>query len=118
MKIFTQIESVSQTSDKLTLHTCDPYTLERSSVEADYVFLGTGYKQDYVPPLLSQLQPWLSLGSDNGVQVEQNYRLTTAPSFRPAIFVNGLSERSHGIGEGQSFSLLAMRAGILTHSLF
>lgn len=118
LKIFTHIESASQTPDKLTLHTCDPYTLERSSVEADYVFLGTGYKQDYVPPLLSQLQPWLSLGSDNGVQVEQNYRLTTAPSLRPAIFVNGLSERSHGIGEGQSFSLLAMRAGILTHSLF
>lgn len=118
LKIFTHIESVLQTPTTLTLQTCDPYTQERSSVSADYVILGTGYQQDYIPSVLSQLQPWLTLGTDNGVLVEQNYKLTTCPLFKPTIFVNGLSERSHGIGEGQSFSLLAMRAGILTHSLF
>ncbi|WP_426214586.1 SidA/IucD/PvdA family monooxygenase [Pseudomonas sp. DWRC2-2] len=118
LKVFTHIESVSQDQATLTLHTCDPYTRECDSVSADYVILGTGYQQDYVPAPLAQLQPWLTLGNDNGVLVEQNYRLTTAPNFKPAVYVNGLSERSHGIGEGQSFSLLAMRAGILTHSLF
>ncbi|BBP65619.1 MULTISPECIES: SidA/IucD/PvdA family monooxygenase [Pseudomonas] len=118
LKIFTQVESASPTEAGVTLDLCDPYTQEHSSLDADYVILGTGYQQDYIPSLLSQLQPWLSLGSDNGVRVEQNYKLTTTASFQPAIFVNGLSERSHGIGEGQSFSLLAMRAGILTHSLF
>ncbi|MGC6372116.1 SidA/IucD/PvdA family monooxygenase [Pseudomonas sp. K2I15] len=118
LQIFTHIESASHTATHVTLQTCDPYTQERSSVSVDYVILGTGYTQDYIPSALSQLQPWLTLGNDNGVQVERNYKLATDPLFKPAIFVNGLSERSHGIGEGQSFSLLAMRAGVLTHSLF
>ncbi|MNJ04441.1 hypothetical protein D3C73_1652140 [compost metagenome] len=33
------------------------------------------------------------------------------------IYVNGLSERTHGISDGQSFSAVAFRAGVIFESL-
>lgn len=88
----------------------DTFSGQTETLEVDAVVLGTGYQQYRVPPLLSNLQPWLKADSDGGLLIDRDYRVATQGDCAVKIWVNGLSERSHGISDSQSFSLMALRA--------
>lgn len=88
----------------------DTFNQQEESFEVDAIVLATGYEQPLLPPLLTLLQPWLQQESDGGVIVNRDYELAVKDHSDVRIFVNGLSERCHGISDGQSFSLLALRA--------
>ena len=88
----------------------DNFTGARSVHHVDGVVLATGYLQHVVPPLLSNLQPWLACDDDGGLLVSRDYSVAMRANTDVNIVANGLSERSHGISDGQSFSLMALRA--------
>lgn len=95
----------------------DTFSRHRETLEVDAVVLGTGYQQLLVPPLLASLQPWLKADHDGGLLIGRDYSVATQPDCDARIWVNGLSERSHGISDSQSFSLLALRAERIAHAL-
>lgn len=88
----------------------DIYSLQRSSFEVDAIVLATGYQQPLIPSVLATLQPWLERDDDGGLAIGRDYRVALRDESGVNIFVNGLSERTHGISDGQSFSLMAMRS--------
>lgn len=75
---------------------------------ADGVVLATGYRRS--PALLAGLVPYVQAAPDGTPTVGADYRLRTGPDFGPAVFLQGLSEASHGPSE-TLLSLLAVRAG-------
>lgn len=110
----TALEPVGE-GYRVTLN--DIFTGEATVQEVDAVVLGTGYLQHLVPPLLSNLQPWLATDKDGGLLIDRDYRVALKPETGVRIFANGLSERSHGISDGQSFSLMALRAERIMQAL-
>jgi L-ornithine N5-monooxygenase len=81
---------------------------------ADGVVLATGYRR--TPALLDGLAPYLERTAAGTPDVAPDYRVRTVPGFAPAIFLQGLSEATHGPSE-TLLSLLAVRAGEIAERL-
>jgi len=56
---------------------------------------------------------------DGALQVEYNYRIRLTQRHRVGapIFLNGLCESSHGMGDAGSFSLLAQRSAAIVEAI-
>lgn len=55
---------------------------------------------------------------DHGyLDVGPEYDLRPTRAGTPALFLNGLCESSHGIGDAGSFSLLSLRAKVIADGL-
>lgn len=89
---------------------------EITQVPVDCVILATGYEQPAIPPLLSALLPWLELDSGNAIDISKNYEVRTTKSD-VKIYACGISERTHGLGDALSFSLVAIRAKQILDSI-
>jgi L-ornithine N5-oxygenase len=101
---------VEKTVDGYRVTLTDTFSRRSQVLEVDVIVLGTGYQQYLLPPLLSNLQPWLKTDLDGGLVIDREYRVVTQGPCDVNVWVNGLSERSHGISDSQSFSLMALRA--------
>lgn len=111
VKAHSVVEAITRSDANFRVTLKEMYTGERSDHEVDAIVLATGYLQHVIPPILSNLQPWLRpAATDSGLLISRDYQIALAEGARPRIFANGLSERSHGISDGQSFSLMALRA--------
>jgi L-ornithine N5-oxygenase len=110
MRPFCEIDAVTIVDGNYHVLLRDIFSGQRSRLTVDGIILGTGFEQPPVPSLLAELLPWLDLADDGGVVIDRDYRVALKRSRNVAIFANGLSERAHGIGDAQSFSLVAMRA--------
>lgn len=110
MQPYSVIERVSQEDNAYRVVTKDKFTGEELAFEVDAIVLATGYQQYQVLPLLASLQPWLRKDSDGGLLINRDYQVAMHENCDVRLFVNGLSERSHGISDSQSFSLMALRA--------
>lgn len=71
----------------------------------DTVVLATGYLRNHHKTLLAPVARWLG-----DFSAERNYRLRTAPDFRPGIFLQGACEASHGLSD-TLLSITAVRTG-------
>lgn len=60
----------------------------------DAVILATGYNRDYHKSLLKPLSPYMG-----DFTVDRQYCLQSTPNFRPAIFLQGACESSHGLSD-------------------
>ncbi len=107
---YSEISQVEKTTDGYRVTLTDTFSLRSQVLEVDVIVLGTGYQQPVIPPLLSNLQPWLKADVDGGLVIDRDYRVATQGQCDVNVWVNGLSERSHGISDSQSFSLMALRA--------
>jgi L-ornithine N5-oxygenase len=94
----------------------DVYNGECIKVETDIVILGTGYEEDLFPSLLDKLRSFVQFDEEGGAHVSRDYRILTCDTFRPIIYLNGLSERTHGMSDAQSFSMMALRAEVIFRS--
>lgn len=95
----------------------DIFTGERTEERASAVVLATGYLQHIVPPLLSNLQPWLKADDDGGLSIDRSYRIAVNDTCDVTIFSNGLPEPSHGVSDGQSLLPVALRADRIVQRL-
>lgn len=107
---YSEISALEKTADGYRVTLTDTFSLRSQVVDVDVIVLGTGYQQHLLPPLLSNLQPWLKTDLDGGLVIDREYRVATQGQCDVQLWVNGLSERSHGISDSQSFSLMALRA--------
>jgi L-ornithine N5-oxygenase len=108
---FSELVSVNRHGDCYRIVLRDVFKDEKTELLVDAILLGTGYQQPKIPPLLAALQPWLDVTDEDALSIERDYRIKLKGRCEVSIFANGLSERSHGISDAQSFSLLALRAG-------
>jgi L-ornithine N5-oxygenase len=77
----------------------------------DAVVLATGYTRQQHHGLLKDLKPYLP-----GMRVDRNYRLISSPQFKPAIFLQGSCEPSHGLSD-TLLSITAIRTKEISDAL-
>jgi L-ornithine N5-oxygenase len=114
---YSEISQVEKSADGYRVTLTDTFSQLTQVLELDVIVLGTGYQQHLIPPLLSNLQPWLKADLDGGLEIDRDYHIATQGACDVKLWVNGLSERSHGISDSQSFSLMALRAQRIAHGL-
>lgn len=105
---------------RLRLTIEERHTGEVESEEFDCVVVATGFRdlgpaehQEPYPALLEGVIEHFRFDADGYLQVNQDYSLVSTSPGVPPLFLNGLCETSHGIGDSGSFSLLAPRAATI-----
>jgi L-ornithine N5-oxygenase len=110
----------------VALNLTEHITGERETLTVDRVILATGYRDlgvqgrtEQLPPLLSDLAKVLRVDADSPLSVGLDYGVEpdSAVGGVPPIYVNGLCESTHGLGDAGSFSLLALRSKAIVQSL-
>lgn len=95
----------------------DIYTGSRDRVSADLLVLATGFLdigrngRDGLPALLTNVAESFSW-TGGYLDVERDYRVRYREDSQtmPDLYMNGLCESSHGLGDAGSFSLVSVRA--------
>jgi L-ornithine N5-monooxygenase len=77
----------------------------------DVAVLATGYRRDHYKSLLTPLMPYL-----NDYSVNRQYRINSLPEFKPAIFLQGACEISHGLSD-TLLSVTAVRTNEIAQEL-
>lgn len=68
---------------------------DRDYIESyDIVVLATGYNRDYHKYLLAPILPYFE-----DMRVDRQYRLRSVTQFKPAVFLQGACESSHGLSD-------------------
>ncbi|MEU7552884.1 SidA/IucD/PvdA family monooxygenase [Streptomyces sp. NPDC044571] len=113
-----------ETGDRIALDFLERTTGERISETVDFAVLATGFRnmgpgphEELCPPLMAPLAKLFATEPDGRLQVSADYALEPVADGTPPLFLNGLCESSHGIGDAGSFSLLSLRAATLTDAL-
>lgn len=110
------IEKVTSGRD-LFLNLKDVYTGATELVHADLLILATGFLdigrngRDGLPSLLTNVAKHFSW-TGGYLDVERDYRVRYSGKSEPMpdLYLNGLCESSHGLGDAGSFSLVSVRA--------
>ncbi|MFE7134550.1 SidA/IucD/PvdA family monooxygenase [Streptomyces sp. NPDC057638] len=122
----TRISQVLTQDDGMKLLLQDVHTHEAESLHVDAVILATGFRnfgraenEELHHPLLAGVVDNYAVDQDGVPLITRSYQLVPAndrPSA-PPIFLNGLCEHSHGLGDAGSFSLLSYRAAEMERAL-
>ncbi|CAH2791146.1 MAG: PROBABLE L-ORNITHINE 5-MONOOXYGENASE OXIDOREDUCTASE PROTEIN() [uncultured Caballeronia sp.] len=121
----TEVESVNADERGIHLGLHETITGGRTSESFDLVVLATGFldigpgaKREPYPGLLNGISSLLDLGRGY-LKVSIDYRVQLAGQSEHAapIYLNGLCESSHGMGDSGSFSLLSLRSAAIVQSL-
>lgn len=119
------ISRVTGFDDRLVLTLAARGGTSLEHIEADAVVLATGFRdmgkgvqQEPHHPLLSELAQHFAWTASGYLHVERDYRLRPLDGAELGpLYLNGLCESTHGIGDAGSFSLLSVRAQTITTSL-
>jgi L-ornithine N5-oxygenase len=106
-----EVRAVRAASDGLHLTLRDLNTGSDSTCRYDTVVLATGYARDHHKTLLAPLAAHL-----DGFAADRDYRLRSQPGFRPAVFLQGACEHSHGLSD-TLLSVTAARTGEIGNAL-
>jgi L-ornithine N5-oxygenase len=87
-----------------------------SVLEADHVVFATGYRHGEPDRLLGPLEPWLSRGPDDLVEVGRDFRVVTDSRMTAGLYLQGATEHLHGITTSL-LSTSSVRAGEIAASL-
>src|SRR5450830_43867 len=117
MEVNSELLSLTKSAQGYQVILRDSFTGALTEYEVDAIALGSGYQQSKVPPLLAQLDKFLMKDADGNLLVDKEYKVKLRNSEQAEIYVNGLSERTHGISDSQSFSAVAFRAGVIFESM-
>lgn len=83
-----------------------------------FLDLGTGVKREPWPGVLKTMSPILRAERDAiDIAVDYRVRLQGAADRGAPLYLNGLCESSHGMGDAGSFSLLALRSEAIVRSV-
>ncbi|GAA1407883.1 MULTISPECIES: lysine N(6)-hydroxylase/L-ornithine N(5)-oxygenase family protein [Oerskovia] len=120
-----QVRSLEVGEDGVRLSVDELNTGAHEELEADFVVLATGFRdlgpashQERVPALVRHIADDFVFDDHGYLVVGTDYEVRPADVTTPALFLNGLCESSHGIGDAGSFSLLSLRAKIIADSLW
>jgi len=127
-KVFVQGNSEVRTAeaddDGVSFEVEEVHTKEMVADRADLVVLATGFRdlgphphQEPYPAVLGDVIDRFRFDDDGYLIVEADYSLRPYDDSTPPLFLNGLCESSHGIGDAGSFSLLSLRAATIRDGL-
>ena len=105
------IEQASTAGPEVALSIRDNASGAVSGADYSAVILATGYKRDNGGELLDAVRAYI-----HETKLERDYRLPAKPEFRPAIYLQGYSESTHGLSD-TLLSVLAIRAQEIASSL-
>ncbi|MEU7279015.1 SidA/IucD/PvdA family monooxygenase [Streptomyces sp. NPDC045431] len=116
---------VAETGDgRIALDFLERHTGETITDTVDFAVLATGFRnmgpgpdEELCPPLMASLADRFATEPDGRLEVDADYALRPVADGTPPLFLNGLCESSHGIGDAGSFSLLSLRAATLADAL-
>jgi len=83
---------------------------EIKRLDVDAVICATGYKRPHDMKLLSGIKPFALEDDENQFVLSRNYALQTSDTFKPKIFIQGMSESTHGLSD-TLLSVISTRAG-------
>ena len=95
-------------------------------LDTDAVVLATGFRnlgindhEEKYPPVLAPLISALRVDSKGILHINRDYSLEWNGDHAnsPALYLNGLCESSHGLGDAGSFSLLSLRSWEIASSI-
>jgi L-ornithine N5-oxygenase len=117
--------SVAEKNDRVAIEFRERHTGESVRDEVDFAVLATGFRnlgpgpdEELYPPLMAGIADQFAAEEDGRLLVGADYALAPrAAGEMPPLFLNGLCESSHGIGDAGSFSLLSLRATTLSEAL-
>jgi L-ornithine N5-oxygenase len=106
----------------VTLALRNRFREKATTLSLDAVVLATGFKDlgvgegcEPYPPILAGVADDLQRRGDTALDVERDYRVRTKSEL--GLYLNGLCESSHGLGDAGSFSLLSLRSAEIAASL-
>lgn len=115
-----QVIDIGEEDDRVGLVVAEVNYGDIEHDEVDLVVVATGFRdlgpepnQEPYPPMLVGLSDQLTFDQDGYLAINEDYSLITAPADAPPVFLNGLCESTHGIGDSGSFSLLSLRAAAI-----
>lgn len=100
-----EVRGARAAADGIHLDMVDLNECRETTARYDVVVLATGYSRDMHKSLLEPIAPYLG-----DFSVDRNYQIETAPDFRPAIFLQGACESSHGLSD-TLLSVTSVRTG-------
>jgi L-ornithine N5-monooxygenase len=115
----SEVVEASIDEDGVELFLEDIHTGHTQRLRVDTVILATGFRntgtsenEERFHPLLANIVDYYERSPGGTLQVTRDYRLVPRDGDTrcPPIFLNGLCECSHGLGDAGSFSLLSYRA--------
>lgn len=114
-----EVMGVEKAGSSYQIQLKDIFQDTTTQIESNVCILGTGYFEESVPSILSPLTEHLVIDKSAGdsLAVDRDYRVETHPGFDPSIYLCGMSEKTHGISDTQSFSLMATKAGTILQGL-
>lgn len=118
---------VDEVGDRVAVLVEDRFTGRQERAQVDAVIVATGYRDlgpgerdELAPPLLGPVVERFETDADDVLEVQRDYALVPrAGDGAPPgpLYLNGLCERSHGLGDAGSLSLLALRSEAIVSSL-
>jgi lysine/ornithine N-monooxygenase len=106
-----EIVEVNSDADGIHIDMTDLNTGQQITERYDAVVLATGYQRDQHRALLAPLAPYL-----RDLAVDRYYRVKSVPEFKPAIFLQGANEATHGLSD-TLLSITAVRTGEIGDAL-
>jgi len=108
---------------RLTVREVHRRTVEE--IDVDAVVLATGFVDltdesgaFFLPPMLDPIASAVARAPSGRAVIDRDYRLAFASGATlPSIYLNGLCETTHGMGDAGSFSLLSLRAATIAESV-
>lgn len=122
----TDIIQATFSNDSVVLSTKNNINGEQCIDSYDFIIVCTGFKdlgeeenKEFLPPLLSNFKDNVTtLDNKNGAvrYISPNYEVFVKNTELP-IYLNGLCETSHGMGDAGSFSLISIRVNKILKSI-
>lgn len=120
-----QVRAIEADDDGLRLRVEELNTGEIEDLRTDVVVLATGFRdlgpgphQERVPALMASIADAFRFDDHGYLEVEPHYEVRPVDPRTPALILNGLCESTHGIGDAGSFSLLSLRAKVISENLW
>ncbi len=114
----TDIDAATETADGTVALTLTNHLKTTTEVqEYDGVILATGFKNIgpqkndiKIPAILEGIADLFALDEHGVVSVNRNYKIALNVDTGARVFLNGLCESTHGMGDAGSLSLVSIRA--------
>lgn len=63
------------------------------------------------------MKKYFNYNKNNSLKVSENYKVDTKSNVKANIYLNGLTEKTHGIGDAASFTMMATKAQRILDSM-
>jgi L-ornithine N5-oxygenase len=120
----TIVKQISKSGNEYLLSTSEIHTEVSQEIAVDAIVLATGFLNfgtgsgfEAFPPILEGVKQVLPLDEDGVIEVGRDYAVKLLGKNLPLLYLNGLCESTHGLGDAGSFSLLSLRAQVIADSI-